>query len=94
MPRHRLALRAYATFHGQILVGPYADPNQVEAEAWAELRRRCAHLDRAKLTPVRRLAPFGGLTLKVISADTQFPVPGAVASIHAMLVQLDGIEES
>ena len=40
MPRHRLALRAYATFHGQMLVGPYADPNQVELEAWAELRQR------------------------------------------------------
>jgi hypothetical protein len=53
MPRHRLALRAYASFHGQMLIGPYTDPNQVEAEAWAELRQRCAHLDRAKLTPVR-----------------------------------------
>ena len=68
MPRHRLALRAYASFHGQILVGPYADPNQVELEAWALLRQQCAHLDRAKLTPVRRFFPFGGVTLKVISA--------------------------
>jgi hypothetical protein len=32
MPRYRLALRAYASFHGQILIGPYADPNQVEAD--------------------------------------------------------------
>jgi hypothetical protein len=93
MPRHRLALQAYATFHGQILVGTYADPNQVEAEAWAELRRRCAHLDRAKLTPERQFFPHGGLVLKVISADTQLPVPGAVASIHAMLVQVDGKED-
>ena len=38
MPRHRLALRAYVTFHGQMLVGPYADPKQVEHEAWALLR--------------------------------------------------------
>jgi hypothetical protein len=57
------------------------------------VRRRCAHLDRAKLTPVRQFFPHGGLTLKVISADIQFPVPGAVASIHAMLVQLDGKDE-
>jgi hypothetical protein len=35
---------------------------------------------------VREFFPYGGVTLKVISADTQFPVPGAVASIHAMLV--------
>ncbi len=68
-------------------------PNQVELEAWAELRRRCAHLDRAKLTPVREFFSHGGLTLKVISADTQLPVPGAVASIHAMLVQVDGKED-
>ena len=87
MPRHRLALRAYATFQGQILIGPYPDPNQVEAEAWAELRRRCAHLDRAKLTPVREFFPHGGLTLKVISADTQLPVPGAVVNIHSLLVE-------
>jgi hypothetical protein len=40
-----------------MLIGPYADPNQVEAEAWAELRQRCAHLDRTKLTPVRRFVP-------------------------------------
>jgi hypothetical protein len=33
MPRRRLALQAYATFNGQILIGPYPDPNQVEAEA-------------------------------------------------------------
>jgi hypothetical protein len=85
MPRHRLALRAYATFHGQILIGPYADPNQIEAEAWAELRRRCAHLDRSRLTPVRRFVPFGGVRLKVDSVDTMLPV--AVASIHSLLVQ-------
>jgi hypothetical protein len=88
MPRHRLALRAYASFHGQILVGPHADPNQVEHEAWALLRQQCAHLDRARLMPVRRFFPHGGLVLKVISADTMLPV--AVASIHALLVQLDG----
>jgi hypothetical protein len=41
---------------------------------------------------VREFFPHGGLVLKVISADTQFPVPGAVASIHSMLVQL-GDEE-
>jgi hypothetical protein len=52
---------------------------QIEAEAWAELRRRCIHLDRAKLTPVRRFVLFGGVTLKVISADTMLPV--AVCSI-------------
>jgi hypothetical protein len=46
MPRPRLALRCYATFHGQMLIGPYADPDQVELEAWAELRQRCAHLDQ------------------------------------------------
>ena len=80
MPRHRLALRAYATFHGQMLVGPYADPNQVEREAWAELRQRCAHLDRAKLTPVRRFVPFGGVRLKVISADTMLPVAVAAST--------------
>jgi hypothetical protein len=86
MPRPRLALRAYATLHGQMLVGPYADPNQVELEAWAELRRQCAHLDRAKLTPVRKFVPFGGVRLKVISADTMLPV--AAASIHSLLVEL------
>jgi hypothetical protein len=75
MPRHRLALRAYATFHGQLLVGPYADPNLVEAEAWAELRRRCAHLDRAKLTPMRRPTPFSGLTLKVNSVTFSYRSP-------------------
>jgi hypothetical protein len=91
MPRPRLALRCYATFHGQMLIGPYANPNQVELEAWAELRQRCAHLDRARLTPVRRFVPFGGVRLKVISADTMLPV--AVCSIHSMLVQLDGVEE-
>ena len=85
MPRSRLALRAYASFHGQILIGPYPDPNQVEAEAWAELRRRCAHLDRAKLTHMRRFVPFGGVRLKVISADTMLPV--AVCSIHSLLVE-------
>jgi hypothetical protein len=73
-----------------MLIGPYADPNQVELEAWAELRRRCAHLDRAKLTPVRRLPPFGALTLKVNSIDTLLPV--AMCSIHSLLVQLDGEE--
>ena len=78
MPRHRLALRAYASFHGQMLVGPYADPNQVEHEAWALLRQQCARLDRAKLTPVRQFFPFGGVRLKVISADTMLSV--AVAS--------------
>jgi hypothetical protein len=86
MPRPRLALRCYATFHGQMLVGPYADPNQVEHEAWALLRQQCAHLDRARLTPVRQFFPFGGVRLKVISADTM--LPAAVASIHSLLVQL------
>jgi hypothetical protein len=88
MPRHRLALRAYASFHGQILVGPHADPNQVEHEAWALLRQQCAHLDRARLMSVRRFFPHGGLVLKVNSVDTM--LPGAVASIHALLVQLGG----
>jgi hypothetical protein len=87
MPRPYLALRCYATIHGQVLVGPYADPNQVELEAWAELRQQCAHLDRAKLTPVRQFFPFGGVRLKVISADTRLPVVDGVASIHALLVQ-------
>jgi hypothetical protein len=91
MLRHRLALRAYATFHGQILVGPYADPNQVEAETWAELRCRCAHLDRAKLTPVRSLVPYGALSLKVCSVDSLLPV--AAASIHSLLVQLKEEED-
>jgi hypothetical protein len=44
MPRPRLALRAYATFHGQMLIGPCADPNQVELGTWALLRRRCARM--------------------------------------------------
>jgi hypothetical protein len=34
---------------------------------------------------VRRLAPFGALTLKVNSVDTLLPV--AVASIHSLLVE-------
>jgi hypothetical protein len=88
MPRPRLALRCYATFHGQMLIGPYADPNLVEAEAWAELRRRCAHLDRARLTPVRQFFPFGGVRLRVDSVDTMLPV--AVCGIHSMLVQEGG----
>jgi len=87
MPRHRLALRAYATFHGQMLVGPYADPNQVEAEAWAEIRRQCAPLDRALLRPERSLYPFGGMTLKVISTEKMLPV--AVVNIHSLLVRLE-----
>jgi hypothetical protein len=41
---------------------------------------------------VRRFVPFGGVRLKVISADTMLSV--AVASIHSLLVQLDGVEES
>jgi hypothetical protein len=39
----------------------YADPNQVKHEVWAGLRRRCAHFDRAKLTPVHRFVTHGGL---------------------------------
>jgi hypothetical protein len=85
MPRPRLALRAYATLHGQMLVGPYADANRVEAEAWALLRQQCTHLDRARLTPVRKFVPFGGVRLKVISANTMLPV--AMCSIHSLLVQ-------
>jgi hypothetical protein len=50
-------------------------------------RRRCAHLDRARLTPVRRFFPHGGLVLKVNSIDTMLPV--AMCDIHALLVQLD-----
>jgi hypothetical protein len=69
MPRPRLALRAYATFHGQMLIGPYADPNQVEAEAWALLRQQCAHIDRAKLTPVRKFVPFGGVIPTLVTPD-------------------------
>ena len=87
MPRRRLALRAYATFHGQILIGPYADANQVEREAWALLRQQCAHFDQGRLTPVRKFVPFGGVRLKVISADTMLPVVGGVASIHSLLVE-------
>jgi hypothetical protein len=87
MPRFRLGLRAYATVHGQIVIGPYADPNQVEAEAWAEIRRQCAHLNRALLRPERNLYPFGGMTLKVISTEKMLPV--AVVNIHSLLVQLD-----
>jgi hypothetical protein len=34
---------------------------------------------------VRRLAPFGGLTLKGNSVNT--PLPVAVASIHSLLVE-------
>jgi hypothetical protein len=85
MPRHRLALRAYATVHGQMLIGPYPDPNQVEAEAWAEIRRRCVHLDRALLRPERNLYPFGGMTLKVISTEKMLPI--AVVNIHSLLVE-------
>jgi hypothetical protein len=85
MPRHRLALRAYATIHAQMLVGPYADPNQVELEAWALLRQQCAHIDRARLTPVRQFFPFGGVRLRVDSTDTMLPV--AVCSLHSLLVE-------
>jgi hypothetical protein len=49
-------------------------PNQVEREAWALRCQQCAHLDRARLTPVRKFVPFGGVRLKVISADTMLPV--------------------
>jgi hypothetical protein len=38
------------------------------ATAWAELRQRCAHLDRGRLTPVRQFFPFGGVRLRVIPA--------------------------
>jgi hypothetical protein len=34
-----------------------------------ELLQGCAHFDRAKLTPVRRFVPHGGLVLKVNSVD-------------------------
>jgi len=51
----------------------------------AELRQCCAHLDRAKLTPERRFVPFGGVRLKVISADTMLPV--AMCSMHSLLVE-------
>jgi len=40
--------------------------------------------------PVRQFFPFGGVRLKVISADTMLPV--AVASLHSLLVQLEGKE--
>jgi hypothetical protein len=73
-----------------MLVGPYANPNQVERKAWALLRQQCARLDRAKLTPVRRFFPHGGLVLKVNSVGTILPV--AMCDIHALLVQLDGEE--
>jgi len=65
--------------------GDYADANQVEREAWALLRQQCAHLDRSKLTPVRRFVPFGGVRLKVLSTDTMLPV--AMCSIHSLLVE-------
>jgi hypothetical protein len=91
MPRFRLGLRAYATVHGQIVIGPYPDPNQVEAEAWAEIRRQCAHLDRALLRPERNLYPFGGMTLKVISTEKILPV--AVVNIHSLLVRLEDGED-
>jgi hypothetical protein len=54
------------------------------------LRQRCAHFDRAKLRPVRRFFPHGGVALKVNSVDTMLPV--AMCDIHALLVQLDGEE--
>jgi hypothetical protein len=91
MPRFRLGLRAYATVHGQMLIGPYPDPNQVEAEAWAEIRRQCAYLDRALLRPKRNLYPFGGMTLKVISTEKMLPV--AVVNIHSLLVRLGEEDE-
>ena len=91
MPRFRLGLRAYATVHGQIVIGPYADPNQVEAEAWAEIRRQCAHLNRALLRPERNLNLFGGMTLKVISTEKMLPV--AVVNIHSLLVRLGEEDE-
>jgi hypothetical protein len=34
---------------------------------------------------MRRFIPFGGVRLKVISADTRLPV--TVASIHSLLVE-------
>ena len=37
---------------------------------------------------MRRLPPLGALTMKVNSIDTMLPV--AVASIHSMLVEIDG----
>ena len=52
---------------------------------FAELRQRCAHIDRAKLTPERRFVPFGGVRLKVNSVDTMLPV--AMCSIHSLLVE-------
>ena len=58
-----------------------------EAEAWAEIRRRCAHLDRTLLRPERNLYPFGGMTLKVISTERMLPV--AVCRIHSLLARLD-----
>ncbi len=54
------------------------------------LRQCCAHLDRAKLTPVRTFVPFGGVRLRVDSIDTMLPV--AMCGIHSMLVQIDGEE--
>jgi hypothetical protein len=59
--------------------------NQIEAEAWALLRQRCAHLDRTRLTPVRKFVPFGGVRLRVDSVDTMLPI--AVCSIPLVLVQ-------
>ena len=87
MPRrHRLVLVSYALEHGTTVAGPHPDPDQVEAEAWAHLRRKLAYLDRARLRPERTYNPHGGLVLRVLSLDSLTPV--GVVTLHARLAQV------
>ena len=66
-----------------MLVGPYADPNQVEFEAWAELRQRCAHLDRAKLMPALQDRAAFADPFEVLQVDVNlhFDVVGGLGHV-------------
>lgn len=93
MPRrHRLEVVCYADEHGLTIAGPHPDADRVEAEAWAYLREKLAHMDRAKLRPSRTYHPHGGLVLKVFEASTLLPV--GIVHLRALLLQVgpDGRE--
>jgi hypothetical protein len=85
---HWLEYRCIAIRHGMMVVGPVADPWELERRMWALLREELQHVDRAVMVPKRRLGEFGMLHLTVEHVHGGPPL--AEARLYALLVDVEG----
>jgi hypothetical protein len=80
----------YASHHGRLIGDPHPDPDEVERQGWAYLRRHLARyrlgLKEAVLKPEREVSPAGSVQLLVRGPDG---LPVEIVHLHTGLYEVE-----